>query len=71
MKARFNIHDVTIRDPYKQQNQSGRIISRSILSGETDPLRVEYASYCKHCKHFLCRMTVYMGQSLETKATFI
>jgi hypothetical protein len=46
MKARFNIHDVTIRDPYKQQNQSGRIISRPILSGETLPLRVEYGSYC-------------------------
>ncbi len=59
VKARFNIHDFTIRDPYKKQDQSGGVISRPILSGETVPLRVEYRSYCKHCKQVLCRMVVY------------
>jgi hypothetical protein len=69
MKTRFNSHDFTIRDPYKQQDQSDSIISRPILSGETVPLRVNYGSYCKHCKHVLCRMVVY-GAKFMNQSNF-
>jgi hypothetical protein len=69
VKARFNIHDAAIRDSYKQQDQSGGIISRHILSGETLSLRVEYGSYFKHYKHVLCRMVVY-GAKFINRSNF-